>query len=343
MSATIDANLVAIGVEVTAIEKDRDDARAAVAELGKVNREQGDQIAALQAENAALKVENAALKAIIDGEVDPPDPEPDTRTMRVGAVIGPQCHTVPAFIAAIGTPGVRRYFVQGDFAPITSHSAVNQDMGRWDRCISYKATTLNVTRLHACLASIPLDGRRTWIWCQNEPERSDKSDFTAASWVRYVDSFIEACVAWVDANGRTDIEFGWSFSYWRPKTDPTIDAWWPTCPNRHRATFGIQPYDPKPANDQTLEMQTEPGVNRWRVASGVGDEALWAMSEVNTKRTGADGADWWDTGLAWAAGYGCSFAAVYDDVVGKDGPWCVVDRTVQQALGAMMPEITVNI
>jgi hypothetical protein len=302
---------------------------ATIAARNATIAQQSATMAARDAEIVTLKARIAQLEDELSGQ---------DASMSVGAIIGSQCHTLSAFISQIGTPGVRRYFNGGDFAPITQNNTVQADLGKWDRLISYKATTVNRTALLACLNSIPKDGKRTVLMCQNEPERSDKTDFaTPALWRAYVNDFIEQVVAWCDANGRPDVYPGWSFSYWRPLTDPTISEWWPTCPNRARAVFGCQSYDPN--NIKTLEQQTKIPVDRWRAAGG----RLWMLSEVATHRTGTDGRDWIINGFNWAANYGCLFAAYYDDVVGKDGPWCVVDSGQNAGLKATMPAIAVTV
>jgi hypothetical protein len=155
-----------------------------------------------------------------------------------------------------------------------------------------------------------------------------------------------------------DVGFGWSFSYYRLKTDPSIVNWLPKNPNNKYVTLGIQSYDPQPQNGQTLRMQTEPGLKKWQAVGGV----KIALSEVNTKRgfaiyserdpkpmpapynTAANAIEWWgneDNGLPWAARNGCEFAAIYLDAVGQDKPWCISNDAVRDYLGSRMPEISV--
>lgn len=295
-------------------------------------------------------------------------PVPTKKPMKVGVIIGTACGNLNTVRADYGgNPGVRRYFSSAPFDDIDNNPSVAADMGTIDRCISYKAsewTTAVENNALRCFRSIPSDGRRTWIWAQNEPERSDKSEFgpgasnaAGANFVEYITEFIDFASDWVLNEGRLDdVGFGWSFSYWRLKTDPTIVNWLPHSPNNKYATLGIQSYNPQPQNNQTLRMQTEPGVDHWEAVGG----KKWALSEVNAKNgfaifserdprpipspynSGANGVDWWtnpNNGLPWASGAGCEFATIYLDNVGQDKPWCIGNDTVRNALGAMMPQI----
>jgi hypothetical protein len=338
-TATISAQVTTINQRDATIAAQNTTIATQTATIAARDTTIAQQSATIAARNATITAQAATIAtqaariAELEDELSGQD-----ASMSVGAIIGSQCHTLSAFISQIGTPGVRRYFNGGGFAPITQNSTIQADLGKWDRLISYKATTVNRTALLACLNSIPKDGKRTVLMCQNEPERSDKTDFaTPALWRAYVNDFIEQVVAWCDANGRPDVYPGWSFSYWRPLTDPTISEWWPTCPNRARAVFGCQSYDPN--NIKTLEQQTKIPIDRWRAAGG----RLWMLSEVATHRTGTDGRDWIINGFNWAANYGCLFAAYYDDVVGKDGPWCVIDSGQNAGLKATMPAIAVTV
>lgn len=290
---------------------------------------------------------------------------PTTRKpMPVGVIIGTACGNLNTVTADYGSrPRIRRYFSSEPFDDIDNNPSVAADMGTIDRVISYKASQwTNTVRNNAlrCFNSIPKDGRRTWIFAQNEPERGDKNDFgtgasnaAGANFVEYITEFIDWATDWVLDNDRVeDVGFGWAFSYYRLKTDPSIVNWLPHSENNKYATLGIQSYNPQPQNNQTLRMQTEPGVDRWNAVGGT----KFALSEVNAKNgfkvfserdprqipspynTAANAIEWWgnqNSGLPWAKARGCEFATIYLDNVGQDKPWCIPNDEVRNYLGSV--------
>lgn len=260
---------------------------------------------------------------------------PPSGTFMLGATTDRQgtqtwAQATAAFEAQIGNNlDIARRFYSSFPSSFTQPPSWSQDIGKRHRFVSVKGDP-TLTQWVNLLNTFPDDGFDTWVTINHEPE-NDGGSMTPTVFKARLRVMHQA----IGMVGRDDIHPAFVLMSWaeRDGNQATSSAlWFPDPDIIGDFTLGLDPYDPN--SRSTYPVLVDPTLALWDAAGG-GD---YMITEVGTKRTGADG-------VAWIRGMGdhcradadCRALMWFHSFVGDQGPWYLNDPAMQKAYGALVP------
>lgn len=272
---------------------------------------------------------NISAKSPVSAEIvvlaEPPIPPQTELTMLLGCNQG----SIPGCASA--TQAVRLYAgapFQAASSGLGTGSNWGDHVGKRTIAITFNDKTLTglAGRINTFLNSVPkaqMQGKlRLYITNVHEPERGDKGN-TAAACREWTKQTILAIRAWRTAH--PDCPNVWcnpNYMTWFERdalsAATSTRDWWPKDVDLSDVVLGVDPYDPTASREITYLMAET--VRLWRLDGG----KRYFLNEVNTKRTGTNGRDWWNRTFTYLDADGCEGVLLFLHAsAGKDAPWTI--------------------